>query len=211
MNLARPTIALLLFTAATAAADVTVHETVVHDTTTPVNLKLDASTVLCSSADYGALFLKVLIPELARLTLLDHQNLGAGAPCVAAGPCQPGHMPSDILTDKSPYEATSINVRAVRIDEADSEAQTCTTTLRETVDVTIRGVAFKHERFASLGERPFSDCAVESLPVVPEPKTDGAGTVDEPASSGGCSTSTGGSSFALFALATLLVALKRRA
>jgi hypothetical protein len=208
-NLAHTSIALLLLSAATAAAEPVVNETVVHDTTSQVDLKLDSNTVLCSSADYGALFLKVLIPELAGLTLLDHQNLGAGAPCVASGPCKPGNMPSDILSGKSPYEATSINVKAVRIDEADADTQICTTTLRETVDVTIRGIAFKHERFASLGERPFSDC-VTAAPVAP--KTDGPGMAEEEkTSSGGCSTGNGGTSgLALFALATLLVALKRR-
>jgi hypothetical protein len=208
-NLARTTISLLLFSASTAAAEPVIRETVVHDTTSQVQLRLDPSTVLCSSADYGALFLKVLIPELSALTLLDHQNTGAGAPCVASGPCLPGNMPSDILSGMSPYEATSINVKAIRIDEADAEAQTCTTMLRETVDVTIRGIAFTHERFASLGDRPFSDCATASAPAQVAPKTDGPAMV-EPASSGGCSTGQGGSGLVLLGLATLLVALKRR-
>jgi hypothetical protein len=198
-------IALLLF-ASTAAAEVTTHETVVHKKTKSVDLKLDANTVLCSAADYGALHLKVLIPALANLTLLDHQNLGAGAPCVAAGPCAPGNMPSDILDPKTPVEKVSLTVREVRIDNADSVAQTCTTSLREEVAVTIRGKAFKHTRFSELGERPFSDC------VTTDAKADEAETdeEDQPQDGGGCNT--GGTTGGLLAvgIAALLVALRRR-
>lgn len=210
-NLARTTLALLLLSVSTASADVVIRETVVHDTTTQVTLKLDSHTVLCSSADYGALFLKVLIPELAGITLLDHQNTGAGAPCVAAGPCQPGNMPSDIIGQS--YEPSAINVKAIRIDEVDTDAGTCNTMLRETVDVTIRGKAFKHERFASLGERPVSDCTpAPTAPATPSEKVDDAGQVEEKMSSGGCDagSSDGRLGFVLLALASLIVALKRR-
>ena len=205
-NLARASILLALSTSV-ADADATVRETVVHDTTTSVSLKLDASTVLCSSADYGALFLKVLIPELAPITLLDHQNTGAGAPCVAAGPCQPGNMPSDIIDSKYPNATADINVKAIRIDEADAMAQTCTTTLREEVAVTIRGKEFKHTRYASLGERPFSDCAKASA-ATEEPKTDNPNEATKP-ETGGCNTA-GGSTGALFALGLGALLARRR-
>src|SRR5687768_2267689 len=188
-NLVRTSLVLVGLMSANAAAEVTVHETVVHDTTTTAVVKLDASTVLCSSADYGALFLTSLIPQLAGITRLDHQNTGAGAPCVAAGLCKAGNKPSDIIDPYQPTATAAINVKAIRIDEADSTAQTCTTTLRETVDVEIRGIAFKHERFASLGERPFSDCgpAPAPAPAPEEPKADGPGvTEEEKPASGGC-------------------------
>lgn len=212
-NLARTSLLVLALSSSPALAEVTFHETVVHDTTTTVDLKLDASTVLCSSADYGALFLKVLIPELAPITLLDHQNTGAGAPCVAAGPCQPGNMPEDILDAQDPSAQAAINVKAVRIDQADSTAQTCTTTLREDVAVTIRGVPFTHTRYASLGERPFSDCG-KALPAQPEPpttpeaKTD---TVEETKpETGGCSTGSANGAWLLALGLGALVARRRR-
>ena len=212
-NLARSSLAALLLTASAASAEIVVRETVVHDTTTPVTLELDAETVLCSSADYGALHLKVLIPQLAHITLLDHQNLGAGAPCVAAGPCAAGNRPSDIISTKSPNEATAISVKAIRIDEVDTEAQTCTTTLRETVDVDIRGKAFKHERFSSLGTRAASYCTAPPAPVQPpyDDKADQQTPGDAKADAGGCDT--GGSSnsgIVLLGLAALIVALRRR-
>ena len=206
-NLAARASILLALSTSVATANSTLNETVVHDTTTTVSIKLDASTVLCSSADYGALFLKVLIPELAPITLLDHQNTGAGAPCVAAGQCEPGNMPSDIIDAKYPTATADINVKAIRIDEADATAQTCVTTLREEVTVVIRGKEFKHVRYASLGERPFSDCA-KAPAATGEPKADNPGEVTK-TETGGCNTG-GGSTGALFALGLGALLARRR-
>src|SRR5262245_56707741 len=103
-QLARTSMILLGLVAGTATANATVtfNETVIHATTKSVEIDLNSNTVICSAADYGALYLKVLIPELAGITLLDHQNLGAGAPCVASGLCEPGHEPSDIIDPNKP-------------------------------------------------------------------------------------------------------------
>lgn len=202
---------LLLAAPAVAANGPTSVETVVTDTTTPVDLKLDDSTVLCSSADYGSLFLKVLIPDLARLTLLDHQNIGAGAPCVAAGACKPGNMPSNIIDPAHPVEHVAVNVQEIRLDEADPTAQTCTTTLIEKVHVSIRGIDFYHQRQAPLGSRPYSDCATSAAT---DPSTgsdtpaDEPGAIDDP-KSGGCAATGSGAGLGLV-LASLGAVLARR-
>lgn len=170
----------LAFAAPAAAAPV-FHETLVHDTTTPVTVTLTDETVLCSSADYGALFFKILIPDLAKLTLLDHQNFGAGAPCVASGMCGPGNEPADILDPANPTAVVNINVKAIRIDEVDADAQTCQTMLRESVHVKIRGIDFTHERYAPLGPRPFADCATSSTVGEPVPEPQPEPQPDQPA------------------------------
>jgi uncharacterized protein (TIGR03382 family) len=217
--------------AAPAAADTgpTYVETTVTDTTTPVDLKLDSSTVLCSSADYGALFLKVLIPDLARLTLLDHQNIGAGAPCVASGACKPGNMPSDIILAGAPTEHVYVNVKEIRADDADPATQTCNTTLIEKVHVTIRGKDFFHERELPLGTRPYSDCATSEAGsgsgsgTAPDAgvgsgsgdgsgKSDGYGGADDP-KTGGCDAAGGsaGLTFGMIALGAAIARRRRRA
>jgi uncharacterized protein (TIGR03382 family) len=152
---------LMAGSASIASAFPTYEETLIHDTTTSVEIALDEDTVLCSSADYGALFLKVGMPQLAKLTLLDHQNFGANAPCVAAGVCGPGNSPEDIIDPAHPTETVQINVKAFRADEADATANTCNTFLVERVAVTIRGVEFTHERQAATGTRQLADCAPE--------------------------------------------------
>src|SRR5262245_40295628 len=91
-----------LLAASSASADTRVAETIVHKTSTTTSIALNTETVVCSQADYSGLHLKVLIPKLASLTLLDHQNFGAGAPCVAAGVCAPGRMPSDVIDPNNP-------------------------------------------------------------------------------------------------------------
>jgi uncharacterized protein (TIGR03382 family) len=186
------------------------NETLIHDTTTTTEIDLNASTVLCSSADYGALFLKIGIPKLAQLTLLDHQNIGAGAPCVSAGACYPGHEPADILDPTKPTETVDINVKAFRLDEADATAQTCTTTLIERVHVNVRGFDFLHERQAPLGSRPFADCVSTTAPATEPDETpaDDPGSVEEP-KTGGCST-TGGTGGLVLALGALVTLRRRR-
>ncbi|HEY5925862.1 MAG TPA: hypothetical protein VIV11_29445 [Kofleriaceae bacterium] len=199
---------LLAGTASTAAADVLHAETIVHNTTTSLDIELNQNTVLCSSADYSGLFLKVLIPKLASLTLLDHQNFGAGAPCVAAGPCEPGRMPEDILDASQPTEHVAIHVRAVRLDETDTVAQTCSTSLIENINVTIRGFEFKHTRSAWLGDRPFSDC-VKGAPANDNPADD-PGQLEQEPKSGGCAAGTGVGSLTALMLGALVAVRRRR-
>lgn len=174
---------LVLGLATTASAAVETREELVHETTTSVDLELTPETVICSHADYAATFLKVLIPELASITLLDHQNTDAGAPCVAAGECAPfgDHAPADILDAADTSETVDVTVRATRIDEIDHDARTCTTTLVERVDLEIRGVPFAHQRQAPLGSRPYGDCVADDAVGggdEPDPATDEPSTGD---------------------------------
>jgi hypothetical protein len=214
-------LACLAASTSVAGATTTYAETVVHDTTTQVEIKLDSSTVLCSAADYGALYLKVGMPELAKLTLLDHQNIGAGAPCVAAGVCTQGNQPSDIIDSTHPTETVAINVKAVRADEADAVAKTCTTTLIERVHVNIRGVDFTHERTAPLGSRNFADCAVPGGAGSGSATSAGSGSddtkSDDPSQApavdndaGGCMVAPGAAPSLVFVCGAFLIARRRR-
>ena len=195
---------LVLGLASSAGAAVESREELVHETTTSVDLLLTPETVICSHADYSATFLKVLIPQLASITLLDHQNTDAGAPCVAAGECAPfgDHAPSDILDEADTSETVDIRVRATRLEEIDHEAQTCTTALRERVDLEIRGVRFAHERYADLGSRPYGDCTSSAGgddDVTPsgDGKADDLGAGEESPGSAGCAAAGAGGSSAL--------------
>lgn len=210
---------LVLGLASSAGAAVESHEELVHDTTTSVDLLLTPETVICSHADYSATFLKVLIPQLASITLLDHQNSDAGAPCVAAGECAPfgDHAPSDILDEADTSETVDIRVRAVRVDAIDHDAETCTTALRERVHLEIRGVRFAHERWADLGSRPYADCisSVGDDDLAPsgdgDGKADELGAAEEAPGSGGCAAaSSGGSAGLALVILGMVVAFRRR-
>lgn len=209
---------LVLGLASSAGAAVETREELVHETTTSVDLLLTPETVICSHADYSANFLKVLIPQLAGITLLDHQNTDAGAPCVAAGECAPfgDHAPDDILDEADTSETVGIRVRATRLEEIDHDAQTCTTSLRERVDLEIRGVRFAHERYAPLGSRPYGDCTSSAGDDDVSPSGDGKadelGAAEEAPDAGGCAAAgTGGpSALALVILGIALAAVRRR-
>jgi MYXO-CTERM domain-containing protein len=192
-------------------AAVVSQEHVVHETTTNLDIELTPTTVSCSAADYSASFLKVLIPELASITLLDHQNFGAGAPCVAAGPCGPDHQPEQILDPAAPSENVDLTVRAVRLDQIDHDAESCTATLIERVEVVIRGKEFFHERWADLGQRPYLDClhAAGASPRSDAPPADKSDNAYEGDSAeqgaGGCRMAGGGTSGSGLALLVLAI------
>ena len=128
-----------------------------------MTIEVSPDTVLCTNVGYGVSFLKVLIPELAPITLLDHQNIGAGAPCVAAGMCGPigDASPSDILEEDNNEENVEVFIKVYRQDAISHDAQTCTVSLVEQIDVNIRGLAFTHQVSAGLGSRNYQDCLIQ--------------------------------------------------
>lgn len=145
-----------LVTAPTGVDEVT---RVIQDEIFPVSVTLDESTVLCSSADYAATFLKVLIPDIAQVTLFDHRNFAVAAPCIAAGECSDELNPSTILDAGGNGEIVApLRVMLTGIYVVNHDAQTCTVRLREDLSTVIRGVEFTHAREGFVSERAVEDC-----------------------------------------------------
>lgn len=162
------TLALISQLTNAAPGDFEIRTRTVHAATTVVNVELNSETVKCSHADYQAPFLKILIPELANLTVFDHRNQNEGAPCVAAGPCMsftlpgeeppPSNLPKDIIDASNPTEDVAISVKLNKVFHLDNVKQTCLVELVEHVEIPIRGKTFLHARSQSLGERNIADC-----------------------------------------------------
>lgn len=129
---------------------------VIRDRTTTVSVDLNDQTVKCSAADYSAPMLKVLVPALAGLTILNHRNTAEGAPCLAAGQCKGNVGPRQILKLGAAVE--QIPVRVVLKKELALDGAVCRVSLVETVTTKIRGVAFFHERREDVAERVAADC-----------------------------------------------------
>ncbi len=129
---------------------------VVSDRTSTVSVPLNAKTVKCSSADYSAMMLKVLVPDLAGLTVLNHRNTNEGAPCVAAGVCSVKLGPKTIL--EAGEGVDQIKVRVVLRKQTSIQGEVCHVSLVETVATTIRGVPFFHERVQEVPQRTAADC-----------------------------------------------------
>jgi hypothetical protein len=129
---------------------------IVRDQTTTVKVDLNSLTVKCSAADYSAPMLKVLVPGLADLTVLNHRNTREGAPCVAAGKCTEGFGPENILKSGEGSEDVPVRVVLKKVTAVDGDV--CHVSLVETVTTTIRGLAFFHERTQEVAQRAAGDC-----------------------------------------------------
>ena len=146
-------ITLLSLSFTLAANGSEVREQVVSEKNTEIIAELNSDTVVCSMAGYGASFLKIFIPKLKDLTVFDHRNFGAEAPCVGAGMCAPfGDVsPLNILIEDKPTEKIKINVVLTRIFNMNEEKQTCHVSLKEEVTTFVRGVKFFHQRNGFFG------------------------------------------------------------
>ncbi|GAB4024862.1 MAG: hypothetical protein Fur0010_28070 [Bdellovibrio sp.] len=60
-----------------------IHVRIDSNKTHEIEIVLNQSTVQCSTAAYGASFLKILIPQLSEMTVLDQRNFVANASCVS--------------------------------------------------------------------------------------------------------------------------------
>lgn len=151
---------LIIGLVACATAQAKVVNAIISTSTHRLNLSLNEQTVLCSEVGYGSAFLKILIPQLADITIMDHRNEGADAPCVAAGNCAPrGSLdPKDILDPRNPKETVDVTVTLTKRAVLDPKQLRCTVELVENIDLDVRGVHFTHERGALIGERNVKDC-----------------------------------------------------
>ena len=138
------------------AAQTELEGTVVRDQTTEVNVDLNSKSVKCSAAGYSMPLLKVLVPGLADLTILNHRNRGEAAPCIASERCDGDFGPDNILKAGEGVEQIPVRVVLKRVTTLDGEV--CHVTLVETVQTTIRGIQFNHERRQGVADRAAGDC-----------------------------------------------------
>lgn len=128
---------------------------ILSDKTTEVTVALNSKSVKMSAAGYSMAYLKVLVPELAALTVLDHRNLGEDAPCVRLDDNQEASV-SSILAAGEGNETIAIHVlTSVHKSQA---GDVCLVEMIESVDTVIRGKTFVHQRSIALPTRNIEDC-----------------------------------------------------
>jgi hypothetical protein len=122
-----------------------------------VNLTTDISvaTVKFSHAGYSAPVVKILVPELANVTLLDHRNAGEGAPCLAS---YEAISPMQVIQNNPVIEKNIFKITLSRSATLDPATGACQVTLFEDIVGKIRGLTFTHSRTADLGTRDPKDC-----------------------------------------------------
>ena len=122
-----------------------------------VTLNVDISTtkMKLSKADYSSPVVKVLVPELADVTILDHRNTGESAPCLATYETLD---PKDVIQGNPATEKVNFKVMLVKHTWAETSQNICHVKLIERVEGNIRGFKFTHDIQRSMGIRHMDDC-----------------------------------------------------
>ncbi|MDD0854406.1 hypothetical protein HBN50_14940 [Halobacteriovorax sp. GB3] len=137
-------------------------ERVLKDVTTPIMVKVTEENVRCSEIGYGFSELKLNVPSLRWLAVLDHSNAENLGPCVTAGACanpdldRPGRSPLDIIINGEDLVKTDVRIILTEVFEKHDEQ--CFRSLEEKVELEIRGVPFKHFATKSIGTLPVEEC-----------------------------------------------------
>lgn len=122
-----------------------------------VELPVDISKtkLRLSLAGYDTPTVKVLIPELADVTILDHRNPGESAPCLATIGT---YEPNDVIQNNPSIERVSFDITLDRHAYPDLEKKVCYVELTESVVGKIRGYTFAHVRSHPVAKRHLDDC-----------------------------------------------------
>lgn len=124
-----------------------------------VTLPVDLSTagIRLSKSGYSMPTVKVLIPELAEVTVMNHRNDGETAPCLATFDTL---EVEDVVQGKPETVKVPVTVKLEKIVSAadDGGVKVCRVELMETVTASIRGFEFSHVRFSELPSRHVDDC-----------------------------------------------------
>lgn len=128
---------------------------VISERTVPLEVKISPETVKLSHADYSMPVVKVLVPGLADVTILDHRNSGEGAPCLATDGTR---SPEDVIRGSSTTETLPFTIRLERSVYPDLDAKKCYVLLEEFVSGEIRGYQFTHHRDFQVADRHLDDC-----------------------------------------------------
>lgn len=140
------------------ADDVEEKVRVIEDATTNLSIDLNSTTVRCSDRGYGNVQLKVTVPDLVYVTKFNHVNFGESLPCISAGRCTDGNLPSNILLKAPVTVNVPVRVQLVETMYLNREAGNCTRVLEERVSTVIQGKTFNHLRTAPLGIVPLELC-----------------------------------------------------
>ncbi len=121
-----------------------------------VNLPVDVSTakIKFTNLGYGNIsFVKVIVPELAAATILNHRNVGEDGPCLFTNDT---FEVDDVLQDNPEIIDTDFTITLSRTTFVQGDV--CKVTLHESVTADIRGFHFVHFLSTPMPDRVVEDC-----------------------------------------------------
>lgn len=121
------------------------------------NLPVDVSTakLKITTLGYGVPTLKVLVPEMADVTLLNHRNEGEEAPCIAT---YESMNLDDIIQGNPAVENVDFTITRTKMLQHFPGDVHCQVSVREDIHANIRGFNFYHSKTESVGTRHPDDC-----------------------------------------------------
>ena len=128
---------------------------VISERTVAIDVDISTAKVRLSRAGYSTEVVKVLIPALADVTLLDHRNEGESAPCLATNATD---NPADVVQNNPSVESIQMKITLTKFPTINSTTQLCDIILSESIETKIRGFSFDHFRSLVIASRSIDDC-----------------------------------------------------
>ena len=130
-------------------------ETILSDKKVTLPVDISTTQLFLSRAGYSMEVVKVLLPELAAVTFLNHRNNSAGAPCMST---YETYDPSEIIQNNPAVGQIEFSIKLTKDTYVDEERKVCVVSMRENISGKIRGFNFQHELSINLPERHVDDC-----------------------------------------------------
>ncbi len=144
----------ILLAAANASAELD-KSTIISERTVTVNVDISKVKVRLSRSGYASYVVKILVPELADVTLLNHRNSGEAAPCLATFNTI---FPEAVVQNNPSIESVQMNITLEKLPRINSTTQLCEIILTESIRTNIRGFNFIHGKSDVIASRSIDDC-----------------------------------------------------
>ena len=129
-------------------------ETIINEKIVSLPVDIGKAKLKFSNLGYGEThFVKIIVPELAGNTILNHRNIGEDGPCLFT---RDTFELEDVLQNK--HEVVKTNFKITLIKNTYKHGGTCHLTLFEDIEANIRGFHFEHRRSIPLPDRVIEDC-----------------------------------------------------
>ncbi len=148
------TLVSILLLAASASAELD-KSTIISERTVNVNVDISKVKVRLSRSGYAEPVVKILVPALADVTLLNHRNGAEGAPCMATFDTL---FPEAVVQNNPSIESVQMNITLAKFPSINSTTQLCDIILIESIRTNIRGFSFIHEKRDVIASRAIADC-----------------------------------------------------
>jgi len=131
---------------------------VVSRNTQEIIVKVDATSVRCSSLGYTRPELKVDVPALDWAATFNHRTFGEGQPCMTSIECTTYLEPAEFIATGAGDVSAPLTIVHTEKAWVNEETGVCSRWLQEDLEMTLNGVVFRHQRTGNLGEVSAEAC-----------------------------------------------------